>query len=543
LEPRKIPLLRYFLTSQIRCFSACGTKIPLLFLVCFRSPSLADSKKTWEEGRANEKFSAWKIFFRLIFRLIFRYSVTFGDRGPAFPDFPLLTFRIPHSRVWNEHTNCCCSFTKPEPCAMRTLSLEYESIGKEGALVLAAMLPAASALTTIRLAHNNIDDKGVRDIATALLTTTTLTYLDLRSNKFGDEGATALAAALKWNVLTFIDLSFNNIGNAGALALAFALSGNTTLTSIDLSGNKIDHEGGRTLAVALKGNNTVTALDLSHNTLGDDGVCALVEALKGNTTLTDLDLSSNAIGPAGARVLAEILSSNNGLTHLRLHHNAMGDEGACRLALALQKNTTLRNINLGGNQIGTAGFCALATALAVNTHLTAIDVSFNVLEEEGIHALAQALKRNRTLKLCAVVHWGVLDEDAKSFRTKIMTDVLESNVTLRFLVGVDGVDHLLERNGHRRICRAKVTWPLRPSFVLLTPLQCRHVCVALLGLRRRTVGHPWREVASWSCLCSVAFLLFLLQWAANKDVVTMLAKMVWGTKVQGLAWFHFCVLF
>jgi hypothetical protein len=96
----------------------------------------------------------------------------------------------------------------------------------------------------------------------------------------------------------------------------------------------------------------------------------------------------------------------------------------------------------------------------VNTGLQQIDLSYNeILEEEELKALAQALKKNTKLLAIALEEYDeTLDEDAKSFRTKIMTDVLASNFTLLELVGVEGVDHLMQRNKDlRRARRAKVT--------------------------------------------------------------------------------------
>jgi hypothetical protein len=112
--------------------------------------------------------------------------------------------------------------------------------------------------------------------------------------------------------------------------------------------------------------------------------------------------------------LTRVRANDLQLTALILGWKRIGDDGARNLVVVLGANNTLMSINLGANNIGDDGARSLAAALERNTTLTSIELGSNNIGVRGQHALVSALEA--------------------------------SNFTLCELGGVEGVDHLLERN-------------------------------------------------------------------------------------------------
>jgi Ran GTPase-activating protein (RanGAP) involved in mRNA processing and transport len=140
----------------------------------------------------------------------------------------------------------------------------------------------------------------------------------------------------------------------------------------------------------------------------------LTRVRKNDLQLTALDLGWMRIGVDGAKLLAVALGTNNALTSINLGSNLIGVEGARSFAAALGRNTTLTSINLGYNNIGNDGARYLAAALEKTTTLTSLNLMANKIGDDGQRALLSALEAR--------------------------------NFTLCELWGVEGVDHLLERN-------------------------------------------------------------------------------------------------
>jgi Leucine-rich repeat (LRR) protein len=178
------------------------------------------------------------------------------------------------------------------------LSLQYQSIGDEGAKAIAQL----SGLTSLDLSHNSIGDEGARAIAQLAA----LTSLGLRDNHIGNEGAKAIA---QLTGLTDIDLGNNFIHQDGARALALLPNLATLDLGNDLSnvddgriatflgkefvppGNSIGDEGARAIAQLT----ALTSLGLRDNHIGDEGAKALLDSAQKNSSLRGLDLSDNPI--------------------------------------------------------------------------------------------------------------------------------------------------------------------------------------------------------------------------------------------------------
>lgn len=152
--------------------------------------------------------------------------------------------------------------------ALRTLILQANGIGLEGASALGALLANARNLLELDLLGNLLLCSGAAAIANGLRANSSLRVLNLRSNRIGDDGAQQLGLALAVNrTLRTLLLSWNRIGDAGAVALARGLSSNVELRE----------------------------LNLLENEVGDLGACALREGLQTNSTLSCCSLQCNLV--------------------------------------------------------------------------------------------------------------------------------------------------------------------------------------------------------------------------------------------------------
>eukprot|EP01043_Picozoa_sp_COSAG02_P054857 COSAG02_NODE_6278_length_3683_cov_3.575893_3_plen_421_part_00 len=103
------------------------------------------------------------------------------------------------------------------------LSLAYNHIGDEGALVLAIALPRLIAIKEVNLGLNAIADEGAIGLVRAASKCQSLRVLSLRSNDISDSGALAIAKLLpRCGALRELNLAHNGFGTVGLKALAAA---------------------------------------------------------------------------------------------------------------------------------------------------------------------------------------------------------------------------------------------------------------------------------------------------------------------------------
>jgi Ran GTPase-activating protein (RanGAP) involved in mRNA processing and transport len=150
--------------------------------------------------------------------------------------------------------------------------------------------------------------EGIIALANAIPNMGAMTSLNLASNSLGVEGAKIIAAFLpKCTALMSLNMSKNGIKGAEAgKALGDALAGNTVLKELDLSGEycypNMDIGFVKAFTPGLSDNVALTSLNLSSNYLtGDDGddmsgVTALANAIPDMGALTALNLAENSIG-------------------------------------------------------------------------------------------------------------------------------------------------------------------------------------------------------------------------------------------------------
>jgi Ran GTPase-activating protein (RanGAP) involved in mRNA processing and transport len=152
--------------------------------------------------------------------------------------------------------------------------------------ILAEVIRTTTSLETLSFKFRNaIIALGSDKVVDALAKNRTIKSLDLRKESVGDEGAKVVAAILKENsAIEFVRLGMNMISGEGAKAIADALKKNKTVRHISLSGNNIGVEGAKAIADSLKHNKTLQHIGLSSNGIGDEGAKAIAEALMENTS-------------------------------------------------------------------------------------------------------------------------------------------------------------------------------------------------------------------------------------------------------------------
>jgi hypothetical protein len=112
--------------------------------------------------------------------------------------------------------------------------LSAKNLGDEGAAYVVEALAFNTICVAANLSNNGIGRVGAAQLC-EVLPTCRLETLVLSTNSIGDEGAELLAKRLGGDAkLSALDLGSNGIGDAGAAALAEGLKLNTTLTKLDL---------------------------------------------------------------------------------------------------------------------------------------------------------------------------------------------------------------------------------------------------------------------------------------------------------------------
>jgi hypothetical protein len=158
------------------------------------------------------------------------------------------------------------------------------------------------------LRASKIDDSVCRHLASTMAAWpsvgATVHTLDLEGNTIGDDGAAVLATAFKTtHSLRHVDLGNNLIEHDGCVALANWIKRSTTIQELSLAHNSIGDAGVTCVARALHTNRSLTSLDLRCTDISDEGIIQLASALATNEILRSLSIQENDIGDAGLQAL------------------------------------------------------------------------------------------------------------------------------------------------------------------------------------------------------------------------------------------------
>mmetsp|Transcript_32257 Transcript_32257/g.60238 ORF Transcript_32257/g.60238 Transcript_32257/m.60238 type:complete len:697 (-) Transcript_32257:50-2140(-) len=149
--------------------------------------------------------------------------------------------------------------------SIEKLDFEFDCIGGQGAVWLAAVLRHSQKIVTLNLKGNYMCDRGCQLLATGLLKNKHLKHLNLSWNSIGDEGVMVLCLAIaKSHCLKTLNLAFNRIGDDGAEALALAFDTNPVLKELDIQGNRFGWTAASWLVTACKKNKISLTLPMKE---------------------------------------------------------------------------------------------------------------------------------------------------------------------------------------------------------------------------------------------------------------------------------------
>jgi Ran GTPase-activating protein (RanGAP) involved in mRNA processing and transport len=276
-------------------------------------------------------------------------------------------------------------------------SMRKNSLGRQGATCLAAILIKNSALQELMLEDNDLGIGGGECFGLALTQNDNLKQLKVAENELRTEGATFILKNA-YN-LEMLNLSKNYINSDVGPTLESLLRRTRKLTKLILEYNELMPRGAEQISRGLRNNATLLTLNLKGNILGDEGVFHIVSALQQNRTLQHLNLGLNEIGPMGASALAQVIQQSS-LKSLNLSKNFLGDEAVIVLSNVLGNQDyecNLAKIDFSSCRVGDRGVEYFFSAVITNKHLQSVSFKDNFISEQLEPIVCEYLEANYTL--------------------------------------------------------------------------------------------------------------------------------------------------
>ena len=229
------------------------------------------------------------------------------------------------------------------------LLFENETYETSFSLVLVERL---KLLTTLNVSGCNITKQGADMMATVLPNTVSLTKLDLSNTMLNSIRTNKVTCALK-NIssLKVLNINNNDIDEEAIGSLTAALCSNRLIEHINLSHNKLSYTGVLHIANSLSEN--IKNFDISSNFIASDDVVDLGAALSKCPLLQQLNISCNLLKLTGVLTIARFLRHHPTLKILDLSNNTVSFSSACEFIVdvILSVNKTLVNLNVCGRNI------------------------------------------------------------------------------------------------------------------------------------------------------------------------------------------------
>lgn len=196
------------------------------------------------------------------------------------------------------------------------------------AFYLQAFSSQAASLTQINLSFLTLGSEGALHLAQVLPFCSSLKELKLRKTKLGEDGCRYLSLSLgRMKAMEVINLEDNEIGPAGARYLANGLENLTRLKELTLHLNSLGPEGAAVFAPCLSTKPNLETLMLDENHIGKVGFAAILPYLDASKpALSQLGLGFNQLGSEEAVILANELKSRDNLKKLVLIGNPITKE-------------------------------------------------------------------------------------------------------------------------------------------------------------------------------------------------------------------------
>ncbi|KAK9836918.1 hypothetical protein WJX74_011052 [Apatococcus lobatus] len=201
------------------------------------------------------------------------------------------------------------------------LDLQWEAIGPQGAVAVAAAVALAPSLQRLNLEGNSLSIAGAGAVLDALPACSSLRELVLSNNSLGTGVLTNLATVLvRCGALQHLSLSNVNAQSQGVSSLCQALLRPTCgVTHLDLASNALQPEVGSILAEVVRSTEgRLESILLQNNQLGETGCLALVTAAMTRERPCTLNLANNGLPFASTRKLRAMLRRSSGAGAIQL---------------------------------------------------------------------------------------------------------------------------------------------------------------------------------------------------------------------------------
>ena len=220
---------------------------------------------------------------------------------------------------------------------LKSLSLEWNSIGSTGAACIGRALEDDSTLTHLDLRNNGITDEGAISLSKSLQNNTTLKSLDLRWNSISDKGAVSFRdALLERNPPIILQISGNALNTSTILHLEQwsqrqsvfvktvnnSSNSNSNSNSSSLMGPLMGLEKENMMPVQLSSNDNVSTSSAADSLLRQQ--CSTVQSICQDLQ-RQLDSSAKQITELEQKVLKEEFRSNQLGEQLKYANGRLSD--------------------------------------------------------------------------------------------------------------------------------------------------------------------------------------------------------------------------
>ncbi|CAD2219246.1 hypothetical protein AGDE_12058 [Angomonas deanei] len=202
---------------------------------------------------------------------------------------------------------------------LRAIMLHSCDIKDEGVLVVSEFIrkykPTPDknpfGVETLELPSCGITARGCVHLEKLFAENATIKTLNLDFNKIGKEGAQCLSNGLRWNsTLSQLSLEYCGIDSDGGPVVASIIKSSNVRT-LSLMGNTLGDKGivavGRAMAVSSQ----LESINLADNCFGEksEGVEGLCEGIEKCRTLTAINIDFNTLHPSSAQALLAVVQN------------------------------------------------------------------------------------------------------------------------------------------------------------------------------------------------------------------------------------------
>lgn len=334
----------------------------------------------------NKRFSRDSTFYKRCSRLSY-HSITSGDALKLDDDMQItgtlvITVCISGYSLHGERSKRLAEMLGKHPCILELHIGKTQMSGKDVGF-FTEPLQSSPNLSVLDLRLNSIGNEGAKMLAAALNKNTSIRQLNLSSTGMDSEGCKHLGEALRTNPgVTDLDMSFLDIADSGCISLGNMLKQNKALKKLRLRSANISWIGCGILFEGVQQSRSLTELDLSRNFIGDDGMEMMCRHLNDKSTLVDLNLENCGITSGGCAMLSDVILMNKTLQHLDLSVNFIADAGVLKISNALERNKSIKTLGLNMCGITNDGFSKILDILECNPTLTLLKLCYNRLGRE-----------------------------------------------------------------------------------------------------------------------------------------------------------------